>query len=342
MSATEAVSLDESVLTRLYRTMALIRIFETKAGQLYAAGQIIGGLHLSIGQEAVAVGVCDVLRTDDRITSTHRGLGHCLAKGAQPRRVMAELFGRAAGCCGGRSGSMHIVAPEVGVLGANAIVGAGMGLAIGSGFSAKYRATDTVTVTFFGEGAVGEGMFHESMNIAALWKLPVVFVCENNGYAEMSDISLHLSNHDVAEYARAYGIPALTIDGNDVVTVREAAEGAVSRARAGDGPTLIECKTYRWHGHFEGDQQRYRTKDELEEWRGRDPLLQLRHVYSFRFGNTAALDLIDHGVQDDVDNLVRWAEEQPIAAPQDLTAHVYRDESLFQLAAGTITKILED
>lgn len=320
---------------RLYKGMALIREFERSAGRLRAQTRIEGSLHLSIGQEAVSVGVCDVLNDDDLITSTHRGHGDCLAKGADPAQMMAELFGRSVGYCGGRSGSMHMADPGKGILGANAIVGAGMPIAVGSAFASRIRGSGQVTVAFFGEGAVAQGAFHEAMNIAALWKLPVVFVCENNGYAELSHVSLHLAAQTVSDYARGYGIPGITIDGNDAILVRSTAEDAVARARSGEGPTLLECKTYRWQGHFEGDQQRYRTKEEVETWRARDPVQRLAQAWiASRKATEEDVERVDREVKDELAIAVEWAEASAPAEDEAVTANVYRDRAAFVRTTG--------
>lgn len=259
--------------TTALQQMMLIRAFEEAAGRLLASGDIPGFLHLSIGQEAVAVGVNSVLRQTDSITTTHRGHGHCIAKGGSLDRMVAELFGRENGYCRGRSGSMHIAAPEAGILGANAIVGGGISPAVGSALTSQVLSTGHVSVTFFGEGAVGEGIFHECMNLAALWALPMVFVCENNQYAELSHVSTHLSASSVAAFGDAYGIPSAVLNGNDVRIVHGAASEAVDRARSGDGPTLLEFMTYRIRGHFEGDGQKYRSRQEVDSWKARDPIL---------------------------------------------------------------------
>jgi TPP-dependent pyruvate/acetoin dehydrogenase alpha subunit len=256
----------------LYATMVRIREFELCAARLLAANRLPGFLHTSVGQEACAAGVCAALRRDDQITTTHRGHGHCIAKGADPRRMMAELFGRRAGYAKGRAGSMHISDPQCGILNANAIVGGGLPMAVGAAYAAQLRSRDTVVAGFFGEGAVAEGAFHESMTMAGLWALPVVFVCENNLYAEMSHISAHMKDPDVHHRAATYGVAGLVVDGNDAAAVLAAAREAVERARSGKGPTLLECKTYRWRGHFEGDPQRYRPREEVTQWMERDPI----------------------------------------------------------------------
>lgn len=258
----------------LYREMWRIRAFEEIAERLVRARQIDGNLHLSTGQEGVAVGVCSVLRTEDHITTTHRGHGHCLAKGGDPERMFAELYGHADGYSKGRAGSMHIADPRSGILGATAIVGGTFGMALGAAYSAQVLCEDRVAVAFFGEGAAAEGSLHEALNLAALWRLPMLFCCENNQYAELTHVSLHLSG-DVHGYARSHGMPGEVVDGNDVLAVRAATETAVRRARAGDGPALLECMTYRHSGHYVGDPERYRDKEELAAWRARDPLVRL-------------------------------------------------------------------
>ncbi|TQN43064.1 pyruvate dehydrogenase E1 component alpha subunit [Blastococcus colisei] len=327
-----AVRHDGETVRRLYRTMALIRQFETTASRLMASGKLPGSVHLSIGQEGVAAGICDALEPDDFITSTHRGHGHCIAKGGGMEPMMAELFGRSGGYCGGRSGSMHIADPKLGILGANAIVGAGIPIAVGGAFSARARGTTQVAVAFFGEGAVAEGAFHESMNIAALWKLPVIFVCENNGYAELSPVSVHLSAQDVVDFAAPYRMAGVQVDGNDVLAVRATAEEAVARARAGEGPTLIECRTYRWHGHFEGDPQRYREKSEVAAWREKDPLVRLMAEVSDDSALAADLEAATAEARELVDAAVRWAEADAHPETSAILADVYRDPTGFEAA----------
>src|SRR5881275_1010283 len=261
----------------MYRRMTLIRLFEEQANQLYRSAKMPGLTHLYIGEEAVAVGVCSALRRDDTITSTHRGHGHCIAKGANVRLMYCELLGREEGYCKGKGGSMHIADHANGNLGANAIVGGSTGIATGAGFSAKALGSDRVSVCFFGEGALGQGLLYEVMNMAALWKLPVIDVCENNLYNEYTSYE-DVTAGSVLARAEAFGIPAEEVDGQDVFAVREAATRAVERARRGDGPSFLECKTYRYHGHHVGDVDRayYRAKDEEEEWkRDRDPIALL-------------------------------------------------------------------
>src|SRR3954470_22266665 len=249
MSVSATMTSEASRSVELYRQMLMIRRFEERALELRRDGRIYGVVHPYIGEEAIAVGVCANLRTSDRIVSNHRGHGHCIAKGADIKRMMAELFGRRDGYCKGKGGSMHIADFDVGMLGANGIVGAGLPITAGAGLAAQLEGGDNVAVGFFGDGATGEGPFHESLNIAALWKLPVIWVCENNQYAVETPVAAGLAAKNVADLAAGYGFPGYTIDGNDVLAVYQAANEAVRRARAGEGPTLLECKTWRKHQH---------------------------------------------------------------------------------------------
>lgn len=311
------------LVRRLYRTMSLIRAFEETASRLLASGELAGFLHLSIGQEAVAAGVCDVLTEDDYITTTHRGHGHCIAKGARIDRMLAEIFARTTGYCGGRSGSMHVADPKAGILGANAIVGACIPIALGGAFAAQTLNQRRVSVAFFGEGATAQGVFHESLNLASLWRLPVVFVCENNLFAEMTPVEVHLAASAVTDYAAPHRIPAEAVDGNDVLAVRDAAQSAVDRARDAGGPTLLECRTYRWRGHFEGDAQRYRSKDEVAEWRERDPLRLLAERVTTDPELAKELQAIAKECAREVCTAVEWARAQPEPTASALTEHVY-------------------
>jgi pyruvate dehydrogenase E1 component alpha subunit len=268
---------DAGLTLELYRRMLLIRLFEEQANELYRSAKMPGLTHLYIGEEAVAVGVCSALRREDWITSTHRGHGHCLAKGAEVGRMFAELLGKEAGYCRGKGGSMHIADHENGNLGANAIVGGSTGIATGAAFSAKRLGTDAVAVSFFGEGALGQGLLYEVMNMASLWSLPVVYVCENNQYNEYTHY-LEATAGDILARPRAFGIEAREVDGQDVLAVRAQTAELVERARAGDGPGFLLAHTYRQHGHHVGDVDRtyYRTKDEERLWRDeRDPIVLL-------------------------------------------------------------------
>jgi TPP-dependent pyruvate/acetoin dehydrogenase alpha subunit len=303
MSPSTASSSTRATLTELYGVMALIRAFELRVSELYRDGEIPGFVHTSLGQEAVAAGVGVALSAQDYLTTTHRGHGHVIAKGADVDRMMAELFGRATGLCGGKGGSMHVADPSVGILGANAIVGAGIPLAAGAALSSKLLNQDRVAVSFFGEGAVNQGMFHEAVNLAAIWDLPMLLVCENNRYAEFTDSNTMTRVPSVVERARGgYGIKALDVDGNDAEAVHQATAEAAELCRAGKGPVLIEAATYRWHGHYEGDGQPYKPADESEAWKLRDPLIR------------AERRLTEEGVGDDELQDVRAAASVRVAS----------------------------
>lgn len=263
------------VLREALRKMYLIRKFEEGAEDSYTRGLIHGTMHLSIGQEASAVGACMPLDDEDKITSTHRGHGHCVAKGADVGRMFAEFFGKEEGYCRGRGGSMHIADVSKGNLGANGIVGGGLPIAVGAALSAKMQGTGAVTICFFGDGANNEGAFHEALNMASVWKLPVVFICENNRYGMSTSTERSTAVKQIAERAQAYAMPGVTVDGNDFSAIAEASETAVARARRGEGPSLIESLTYRWRGHSKSDRNRYRTKDEIEAWMAQDPIRRM-------------------------------------------------------------------
>ncbi len=275
--------MDTDKLLDIYTRMLRVRRFEEQVGKLFAQGQLPGFVHLYVGEEAVGVGVCAALRDDDYIVSTHRGHGHVLAKGGDMQRMMAELFGKRTGYCKGKGGSMHIADFTIGMLGACGIVGGGIPVAVGAGLSAKTRGTDQVAVSFFGDGAANEGSFHEAVNLASALKLPVIFVCENNQYGEFTPARKAMNIQDIALRAQGYGIPGVIADGTDVLAMYEAALAAVARARAGEGPTLIEAKTHRRGGHAEGEEaflagQQYRLADEVEIARRSDPLIKF-HAY---------------------------------------------------------------
>ena len=259
----------------LLRRMWLIRAFEEKVSALYAERQIVGLLHLGIGQEAVAVGALSLLRDDDLVYGGHRSHGHAIAKGADINKLMAEIAGRASGYCGGKGGSMHIVAKECGFITATGVVGGTIPLALGAAFAAKERKKGQLAVVFFGDGAGQSGPFHESLNIASLWQLPVIFVCENNGYAEFTPLSAHTKIERLAQHAKTYGIPADTVDGNDLFAVRTAMTKAVDQCRAGKGPIFVECLTQRMRGHYEGDPAKYRELSQLAEWQKKDPIARV-------------------------------------------------------------------
>ncbi|NQT58735.1 MAG: thiamine pyrophosphate-dependent dehydrogenase E1 component subunit alpha [Bacteroidetes bacterium] len=271
--------MDKKRLQSIYEIMLTIRYFEDKALNLFETNQLHGSVHLCTGQEAVAATVCSHLRDEDYITSTHRGHGHCIAKGADPDKAMAELMGKATGYCQGRGGSMHIADVTKGNLGANAIVGAGLPIATGAALSAKMRKTDQVAVTFFGDGASNEGVFHEALNLASVWKLPIIFVCENNQFGISTHVSKSTSVQDIAIRAKAYDIPGEVVDGNDVFSIETAIKRAIKRAKAGEGPSLIECKTYRWYGHWTGDPQIYRSKEDVDSWKEKCPIKRLETYF---------------------------------------------------------------
>lgn len=302
----------------LYRQMLLIRRFEERCNALYLEGRIPSTLHLYIGQEAVAVGFCSLLRRDDYITSTHRPHGHALAKGVTPRSIMAELFAKATGCCKGKGGSMHVGDISVGMPPAIAIVGAGAPVAVGIGLSAKMRRTDQVAVCFFGDGGANEGAVHEAMNMAAIWNLPVIFVVENNLYAASTPVEKSFAVKNIADRACAYGMPGVIADGMDVLAVREIAEQAIERARRGDGPTLVECKTYRLVGHSRSDPRNYRTKQEEAEWQAKDPLARLGQMFT-----TEQLEQIEKEVAAEIDDAVAFAEASPYPKAEETLQDVF-------------------
>jgi acetoin:2,6-dichlorophenolindophenol oxidoreductase subunit alpha len=310
----------------VYEQMVKIREFEEKVNELYMKALMPGLAHLYSGQEAVAVGVCEALRRDDYITSTHRGHGHCLAKGASIDRMFAELLGKEAGYCRGKGGSMHIADPASGNLGANAIVGGSSGIATGAAFSAKMRGSDQVAVCFFGEGALGQGLLYEVMNMAALWKLPILYVCENNMYNEYTHFSETLAG-DIKARALSFGIHAETVDGQDVQLVYETTKRLVERARRGEGPAFLECQTYRYYGHHVGDISRtyYRSKEEEQEWRTtRDPLLLLAEkLVGQRLTEQAVLDRIQTDVKSEIENGAQFAINAPYPDVNEVAQDVY-------------------
>jgi acetoin:2,6-dichlorophenolindophenol oxidoreductase subunit alpha len=319
-----ADTLDKASLLEAYEQMVRIRVFEDEAGKNFADGLVPGFVHLYAGEEAVAVGICAHLTDADYITSTHRGHGHCIAKGVDIPGMVAELMGKATGVCKGKGGSMHIADVDKGMLGANGIVGAGLPLACGAALSAKSLGTGGVAVSFFGDGAANQGTFHEALNLAAIWKLPVVFVCENNGYAESTPASYHCSVSDIANRAAAYEIPGVVVDGLDFFSVYEAAGEAIARARRGEGPSLLEAKTYRYYGHFQGDMVTYRTDEELARYQERDPIQSLRSAMTSRgLASDAELDEIDARVVAEVGRAWDEAKSAPWPEPEETLTDVY-------------------
>jgi pyruvate dehydrogenase E1 component alpha subunit len=317
---------DEEHLISMYRTMFLIRRFEETANELYMEGRIPSTLHLYIGQEAVATGVCANLRMGDYVLSTHRPHGHSLAKGVAPQAIMAELFGKATGCCKGKGGSMHVGDIQMGVLPAMAIVGANVPIAAGTALAAKMLKTGGVTVCFFGDGAANEGAWHEGLNAAAIWDLPVVFVCENNLYAASTPFSKSFKIQHVAERHCAYGIPGAVVDGNDVLAVYKSANEAIERARTGGGPTLIECMTYRQCGHSRSDPRTYRTREEEDEWKQRDPIPRFRKWLTEQgMAKTVRLDGVEQEVEQAIKAAIAYAEASPAPDPQEVYRDVYKE-----------------
>jgi TPP-dependent pyruvate/acetoin dehydrogenase alpha subunit len=308
----------------MYASMVRVRVFEERARELFQQGRIPGFLHTSVGQEAVAVGVAAALRADDYVLSTHRGHGHLIAKGGSLRGLMAELYGRANGICHGKGGTMHIADVSVGYLGANGVLAAGCVVAPGVGLSIKQRKSDQVAVTFFGDGAANRGPFHEGINLAALWKLPVIFVCENNRWASSTAHALSTAGGAIVARAAGYGIPGDSVDGNDVLAVYDAVARAVARARRGDGPSLIEAHTIRWVGHFEGDAQAYRSRDEVAEGRQRDPIAQLEAVLlERRLLDTAHAARIRESVAAEIEDAVVHAEGSPLPRGEDALTDLF-------------------
>ena len=316
---------DRDRLLRMYRQLVRIRRFEEQVNELYRGAKMPGLAHLYIGEEAVAVGVCEALRRDDYITSTHRGHGHCLAKGAEVDRMYAELLGKESGYCRGKGGSMHIADHTNANLGANAIVGGSCGIATGAALSAKARGTEQVAVCFFGEGALGQGLLYEAMNMASLWKLPVVYVCENNLYNEYTHFT-ETTAGDVLARARAFGIPAEEVDGQDACAVFAAASDAVGRARRGEGPSFLLCATYRFHGHHVGDVDRryYRSEDEEDRWRStRDPVSRLAAQLVESGAAQRDLAAVEAEVEAEIAAGLEFAVAAPFPDAAEVAQHVY-------------------
>lgn len=310
----------------LWRIMVLIRAVEERIGELVSAGEIKTPCHLSIGQEAIPAGVCAALQPDDSLWGGHRSHGHYLAKGGDLRAMMAEIFGKATGCARGRGGSMHLVDPAQGIFGTVPLVAATIPLAVGAALSAKLRGTEQVAVAFFGDGATDEGHFHESLNLAALYRLPVLFVCENNLYSTHLTLKERRVKDNIVDSAALHGLPGMVVDGNDVTAVYQAAHQAVHRARIGEGPTLLECRTYRWRGHvgpaadLEVGMDRRR---ELDEWQRRDPIAQCRGLLRARGLSSEVLDRLESDVHEEIDEAVRFARQSPAPDESELLQHVF-------------------
>jgi pyruvate dehydrogenase E1 component alpha subunit len=315
---------EPSCQIELLRTMQRIRRFEERAEELYLGGELPGFIHLSIGQEACAAGACLALRTDDYITSTHRGHGHCLAKGAPMDRMMAELYAKSTGACKGKGGSMHIADFSVGMLGANGVVGGGANLAVGATIAARLRGTDQIAVCFFGDGASNRGPVHEAMNLAATWNLPVIFFCENNQYASTTSVKTVMKIEDIADRAAGYGMPGVIVDGNDVLAVYSMVLEYADRARNGGGPVLIEAKTYRMRGHFVGDPQVYRDPAEVQAQRANDPIQrQTRRMLGERLLDEDGLERMKAEVEEELAAAVQFGRESPLPEPEEALDDLY-------------------
>ena len=325
LTSQPAIGLPPHELVELYRQMLIIRRTEEQLARAHQQGLVHGACHTYVGEEAIAVGVCAHLRPDDTVFSTHRGHGHALAKGVPPRELIAELLGRATGVSHGRGDSMHVFAPEVGMLGTSGIVGPSILMAAGIAYASRLAKSDRVSVAFFGDGASNNGAFHEGLNMAAIWKLPVVFVCENNQYATEVPFVTVAGNPELSARGIAYGIPSPAVDGNDVLQVHAVAGEAVRRARAGEGPTLIACTTYRTRPHSEGMRDGgYRTREEVEAWRRRDPIKRLREqLLNASITHSDALDAVDREVQVLVEEGLEWAKASPWPDPATVMEHVY-------------------
>jgi TPP-dependent pyruvate/acetoin dehydrogenase alpha subunit len=319
--------IESEELKAMFRKMLTIRRFEERAIQEYQNGNLYGFIHSYLGQEAIAVGVCSHLRINDRIVSNHRGHGHCIAKGADMKRMMAEIFGKKTGYCKGKGGSMHIADFKIGMLGANGIVCAGLPIATGSALAAQLEGEDRISMVFFGDGACGEGEFHESLNLASIWKLPIVFVCENNMYGVNTLTSYSMAAENVADRAAAYSMPGEVADGNNLFTVYETAGKAVKRARRGEGPSLIEFQTYRWRGHFEGGGiPDLRPRDEIEEWKKKCPIAFMeKRLFEMGLMDTDELKALDEGIMSQVQEAVEFAKQSPNPDPEDALDDIFSE-----------------
>jgi 2-oxoisovalerate dehydrogenase E1 component len=327
MANEPSTELNKETLLSLYRGMLVIRRCEEQLAKSYAAGLIHGACHTYVGEEAIATGVCAHLRKEDAVFSTHRGHGHALAKGVPPSELIAELYGRVTGCSRGRGGSMHLFSPEVGMMGTSGIVGPCILQATGAGYTFKLLKTSNVGVAFFGDGASNNGAFHEGVNLASIWKLPVLYICENNMYATEVPFANVAGHPDVGDRGAVYGMPSFIIDGNDVVGVYEAAGEAIKRARAGGGPTLIECKTYRTRAHSEGMRDAgYRTQEEIDEWRARDPInLHKKRLLAHEIATEAELTAIENDVQATIEEAAEFAKNSPWPDPATAANNVYHE-----------------
>lgn len=319
--------LDKRTLGEMYRRMKTIRVYEDTVNHLFLQGKLAGTIHQCQGQEATAVGAAMLLNDDDYITTTHRPAGHCIAKGMSVDSMMAEMFGRTTGCCKAKGGSMHLGDIAKGVLPAIAIVAGGIPISSGLGLAFKMQRSQRVAMAFMGDGAVNEGAFHEGVNLAAVWKLPVVFICENNFYGASTHVSKVIATDTIAERTKSYGIPVALVDGNDIIAVRKAAGEAVDRARRGEGATFIECQTYRRTGHSRSDPNKYRLKDEETYWLARDPIVLFRRaLVKEGYFSEIEIDAFDEAVRSEVDASVEKAKADPEPQPEDALLHVFSDE----------------
>ena len=333
MPKTKELSIElpsQAILLDLYQRMVTVRRFEETVQRIYREGRMPGFVHLYIGEEAVVAGVCAHLHADDQVSSTHRGHAHALGKGVPMRLLMAELFGRETGCCGGRGGSMHMFSAEHGLLGGNGIVGYGVPIAAGAAFSAKFLGKSNIAVSFFGDGAVGLGIWHEVMNMAAIWQLPVVFICENNLYATELSFNYAVAGRSVSARAAAYAMPGVEVDGQDVLAVYQAAGEGIARARSGNGPSLVECRTYRFVGHHEGDPGTgYRTPEEVNEWKTRDPIQIFRkHFLDAGAVIVNQLSEIDQSVEEQLQEAVEFGEKSPLPDPTTVNERIFSNPIL--------------
>jgi pyruvate dehydrogenase E1 component alpha subunit len=318
--------MNKNLMIKIYKDMVRIRRFEERVLVLFSKGKILGMLHSYIGEEAVAVGACSVLNSDDYITSTHRGHGHVIAKGADIKKMMAELFAKSTGYNKGKGGSMHIAEPKIGILGANGIVGGGIPIATGAALSSKVLKNNKVTLCFFGDGASNQGTFHESINLASAFNLPCIYICENNLYGVSVKQTQVRKVKDIADRAKGYDIPGVIVDGNDVLEVYNAVKEAVEMARKGEGPTLIECKTYRWRGHYEGDPVNYRTEEELESWKKKDPIKRFSNrLLSDGVVDEDQLEEIEKEVNREIEEAVDFADKSPQPEVSIALEDVYGD-----------------
>jgi pyruvate dehydrogenase E1 component alpha subunit len=318
------MAISKEKMIQMYTTMYRIRQFESKLQQFFADGKIPGFVHLYLGEEAVAAGACAALEKEDYITSTHRGHGHLIAKGGDLKKMMAEIYGKSTGYCKGKGGSMHIADVDLGILGANGIVGGGAPIAAGAGMAIQYRGDSQVAVCFFGDGASNQGTTQEALNLASAWQLPVVFVNENNGYGISCHISKSMAITDIADRAAGYDMPGVIVDGNDVIAVHEAISAAVDRARKGEGPSLVECKTYRWRGHFEGDACTYREPGELDEWVKKDPIPRFaKKMLDDKILTQKELDQLHADIDAELEEAIAFAEESPLPEPADMFEDIY-------------------